>query len=490
MNAGDILCSTSPFCWVPKVGAQTVAKGAFTDAAQSFFAGFDGLMKDFLTSWVGQGLLVDLDGGTTEWFKSALVSINITLITIGLIIGGARTAYYSRAEPGREVLQRLGRTLFITTAGTTAVQILLAGGDAFSKWILAAAGTDALTGGLTAAFVEESPGLALILGCIGVMIVTCQWGIMIVRGAILPLLNAFWPTAASAAMLDGGEQGFKKITAWILAFIIYSPLAAAIYAFAWRAKNGDDGVGGVIASIVLVALAILALPALMRILVPVAGALGNMVGGAMAISFVSSAISTGVAIGAAVATGGLGAAGAGAGAGAAAETGVATGGEAATGGEQFPKLFNSAEPATGTDDEDSKHGGAGEPSDAGSTLSNAAGASGDEIDSAAESINGSSTSGADSTAETESAPEAASGSDSAAGSDGGAGTSDGAPVTAPPSGAAAEANASPAAGAGSSGGGISPGLANAASSAASAATKPLDDAPELASGAVEGSSDD
>lgn len=329
MNPSDLSCNATIICWAVKNTGKQAAKGAFTDAASAMFSSFDGLMKDFLTSWLGKGVLVDLQGATVTWFTGSLATINLALVALGLIIAGGRTAYQARADPARQGLEKFLRFLIVAGVGSSAVQIFLAGGDGFSKWILQSAGSDPVSGAVAANFAAASPGLALIFGCIGIMIVGVQWGIMILRGAILPLVAAFWPTAAAAAMFEQGEQIFGKVTAWLLAFVLYSPLAAGIYAFAWRAKNGGDGVGGVITSLVLVVLAIIALPALMRLLVPQMERLGRAVGGAMALGAIAAGVQAGVAIGAAVASGGSSAA---ASAGTGAGTGVAETGTSTAGG--------------------------------------------------------------------------------------------------------------------------------------------------------------
>ena len=187
-------------------------------------------------------------------------------------------------------MQALGRAVAVITLGTAAIQILVWGGDAYAQWILKVSGRRA-TGGYAIAGVrgEHHPALALIFGLLGVIAVGLQWVIMFVRQALMLLLNAFWQIVAAYALLQPGEQAFEKITAWIIAFIIYMPLAASIYAFAWRLKNGQDGVGGVLYGLMLIVLAVIALPAIMRLLIPASAAIGSAVGGAMAMGVAAAA---------------------------------------------------------------------------------------------------------------------------------------------------------------------------------------------------------
>lgn len=340
MNPGDAaLCAASLVGCAVKKGTEgavsSAASNGFKQAAETIFAAYDDVFKQFMTSWVNSGFLVSLDNKATKWFQDTSLPITVFLLVIGLVIASARIMYERRGEPFREAMQDLGKAVAVITLGTSLIQVLVWGGDAYGQWILKVSGTTATDGIADSAFAAASPGLALIFGLIGALAVGLQWVIMYVRQALMLLLNAFWQVVAASALLQKGKQAFEKITAWILAFILYMPVAASIYAFAWRLKNGQDGAGGVLYGLMLIALAVIALPAMMRLLVPAAGAIGSAVGGAMAIGMVAGAIQAGVAVGAAIATGGAsaGASGAGASAGAGGgAAGVAEGGEVASGG--------------------------------------------------------------------------------------------------------------------------------------------------------------
>lgn len=370
MNPSDVLNPTciigGPVVCAAKNGVDSAVSSAasngFKQAAETIFSSYDDIIKQFRTSWVGSDFLVSLDNKATTWFQDTSLPITILLLTVGLMVAGIRTMYTQRGEEFGEAMRNLARVVAVTSFGTVLIQILVWGGDAYAEWILKVSGTSATAGYVDAGFAASSPGLALLFGLVGVLAVGIQWVIMFVRQAMLLLLNAFWPMSASYAMLRQGQQAFEKVTAWIIAFIIYSPLAASIYAFAWRLKSGQDGAGGVLYGLMLIILAVIALPAIMRLITPVAAALGNASGGAMAMGFTAAAVSAGVAVGAAVATGGAAAgasagAGAGAGAGGGSGTaGAAEGGEAAT-AAGTPGAAGESLPTAGGGDGDGAGGG-------------------------------------------------------------------------------------------------------------------------------------
>lgn len=354
-------------------GVQKVTEDGANNLGQQMMAGYDKILKDFATSWLGKGIMVDLNGPSVEWFKSSTSTLTLFLVTMGLMIAGIKTFKDRNGRPAREVFEALGKVVFVTVAGSLAIQLFVTAGDHYGKWILDSAGLDTGTFTVGGAAVASAPGLAIIIGLFGILTVLCQWALMFLRGAILPLLSAYWPVSAASAMLEGGKKSFEGVTKWIIAFIVYSPLAASIYALAWRMKNGDEGIGGVINGWILVVLAVLALPALLRLIAPVTSAMGKMAGSVMAMGMTAAVVGAGVAVGAAVATGGASAGASGAGAGAGAGTGAGsgtTGGGAATGSGS-----SSGGAATGGDGSTGGTGQSGKDGTSGSTMADGAGGS-------------------------------------------------------------------------------------------------------------------
>ncbi|RII94855.1 hypothetical protein [Clavibacter californiensis] len=333
--AGDATCALVAPCGVARSAVRNVATGAFEDTASQMYQGFDSITKDFLTSWTGNSFIVDIQGAASQWFRESNLPVDVGLFTLGLIVAGIRTMYMVRSEPIKDAVSGAARVLAVTAAGASALKVLAWASDSYSQYILRVSGTSANGAEIVSTFATQFPALALIFGLVGILAVGCQWIIMIARDATLPLLTAFWPSAAAASLFRRGQQAFEKVTSWLIAFLFYSPIAAAIYAYAWRLKNGDDGPGGVLTGLTLIGLAVLTLPALMRLVAPAVEAVGRASGGAMALEGVTAAVSAGVAIGAAVATGGASAA-AGTGTGASSATiggetvAAAEGGSAAT----------------------------------------------------------------------------------------------------------------------------------------------------------------
>ena len=146
---------------------------------------------------------------------------------------------------------------------------------------------------------------------------------------------------------------------WLIAFILYKPVASIVYAAAFKVfgsvgkVDGDDGQRMMyfISGLVLMIAALFALPAMMRLIVPAVGAASGA-GAMFAGAAVGSAASGAVNFGSRIRGAGRGGGGAGGGGGAAAGGGgggAATGAAAAKGGGSIAKslLAKGAGVATG-----------------------------------------------------------------------------------------------------------------------------------------------
>jgi len=250
--------------------------------------------------------------------------LTILAAVVGLIVCGARLGITGRSEHGSEAVKMLVRLIAVTAAGAGIVDILIKAGDVFSPWIISSA-----TG---APFEQTAPSLLTNEGLLAmtplltiIVAIFALFGagamviFMILRGALLIILIAVWPLSASLTGTEQGLQWYKKINAYLIAFVLLRPVASIIYAAGFLLiKDGHDfqttdpGVSALMASLTgmaILAVAGLSLPALLRFVAPATAAgSGAMTGAAV--------MGAAVAVGAAAVTMGAGAAAGGAGAGA------------------------------------------------------------------------------------------------------------------------------------------------------------------------------
>ncbi len=282
--------------------------------------------------------------GAAGVLQGNLGYLTILAAVVGLIVCGARLGITGRSEHGSEAVKMLVRLIAVTAAGAGIVDILIKAGDVFSPWIISSA-----TG---APFEQTAPSLLTNEGLLAmtplltiIVAIFALFGagamviFMILRGALLIILIAVWPLSASLTGTEQGVQWYKKINAYLIAFVLLRPVASIIYAAGFLLihdahdfQTTDPGVSALMASLTgmaILAVAGLSLPALLRFVAPATAAgSGAMTGAAV--------MGAAVAVGAAAVTMGAGAGaaagGAGAGAGGASGGGASGAASASSGG--------------------------------------------------------------------------------------------------------------------------------------------------------------
>lgn len=283
-------------------------------------------------------------GGAVLFLQSSLWWYMGAAAVVSVIIGGVRMAWEQRAEPGKETVKSLLTLIVVAGAGVTIVGLLVSAFDSFSVWILNGAlscdvGADSACFGeniatLLALTTNPNTGglgalLIIILGIIAILATAAQIVLMIARGGMLVILTGILPLSASATNTEMGKGWFKKNVGWLVAFILYKPAAAIVYAAAFQLVGtdvfSDDGTGfiAVLTGLILMVLALFAMPALMRFVTPLVSSLSAGAGGALGAAAIM-ALPSGAAAAGRLATGSGGGSPAGGGPG-------ATGGQGSTG---------------------------------------------------------------------------------------------------------------------------------------------------------------
>ncbi len=245
--------------------------------------------------------------GSLFWYMSAAAVLAVT-------IGGARMAWERRSQPGTDVLRALVTLAVVSGSGLAVIGLAVAAADSFAQWIIgeSTVGTDFgqnlgayLLSPLvtpTAAGDAQPALLVIFLGVAGIITSVVQIILMIVRSGMLVILAGIFPLAASFTTFETGRTWFRRCVAWLLAFILYKPAAAIVYATAFRLAGADvfgarGGLLDVLVGLTMMVLAILALPALMRFVTPLVATLSSGGGGgATAAMGALAALPTGAAL--------------------------------------------------------------------------------------------------------------------------------------------------------------------------------------------------
>lgn len=303
--------------------------------------------------------------GHTWWIWS-------TLMVFSVLYAAGQMIWSRKGQPLMELVAALIRSLLASSAGLGAVVILLQVGDSYSTWILDKSVEGGFTKGLQNIMMSESASdlqiFMIVAGIIAMLVSLVQICLLIVRSALSVLLAGTLPLAYSATNTQWGKQWSQKHASWLIAFVLYKPVAATIYAAAFKVtgsaltgelKGAAESIVGLMSGLVLMVAALFALPAMMRLIVPAVGAAsagGAMFAGAAVGSAASGAVNMGSRMaakggssggGAAGASGAGGAGGGASGAAAAKGAGTAAAG-AATGGAALALMAVGAAAKKGT----------------------------------------------------------------------------------------------------------------------------------------------
>ncbi|MFC7403436.1 hypothetical protein [Citricoccus sp. GCM10030269] len=293
------------------------------DAANSMFGGmveglYDGAVElaKIIGTWWMEVPPPNLDSPGLALLQQDLRFFVWVFAVIGFFFGLIRLLM---DEDVRSGLVGLGKPILNLILATgvymVAVPMLLDAGDATSRWLL-----DRATEG-NASFDALVPPTSSLAGNYGVAFViyllmllgsVVNFMFMIFRNLMLLILMAFIAVVAAASGTESGNQAWRKANAWLVALLLFKPVAAGIYALGFRmmvddsdlSRTSDLGAGLVSAltGLLILLLACLALPMLVKFVSPAAAAGSGAFSGGAAL-----AGAAGVAAGAAVLATGVGA---------------------------------------------------------------------------------------------------------------------------------------------------------------------------------------
>lgn len=341
-----------PTCWAENA-AKSASKGFLDQIADNTGAAMASTLETLGSFWVAVPTipLGDTQGNASDpvaFLQGHTWWIWSTLMVFSVLYAAGQMIWSRKGQPLMELVAALIRALLASSAGLGAVVILLQVGDSYSIWIL----DKSIEGGFTEGLKQlmSAPGAAglqifiIVTGIIAMLVSLVQICLLIVRSALSVLLAGTLPLAYSATNTQWGKQWSQKHASWLIAFVLYKPVAATIYAAAFKVtgsaltgklEGAAESIVGLMSGLVLMVAALFALPAMMRLIVPAVGAAsagGAMFAGAAVGGAASGAVNMGSRMagkgggsggGGAAGAGGSGAGGGGAASGATAAKGAA-----------------------------------------------------------------------------------------------------------------------------------------------------------------------
>ena len=215
--------------------------------------------------------------------NSELMPWTLALAVLAVILGGIRMIWEQRGAPLKDLLRSLLTLTLVSGLGLGVISILVIAADAFAVAVIERS-TDGkgFAEAMNILVMTNQTGVGvfilIVLGLIGLIASLVQVVLMVVRSGMLVILAGILPTTAAFTNTEMGRQWFQKAVGWTIAFILYKPAAAIVYSVAFLLMGSNSGKNSLITSITgftLMIVALFALPALMRFVTPMVGAVAS-----------------------------------------------------------------------------------------------------------------------------------------------------------------------------------------------------------------------
>ena len=287
-------------CGLPGAVVSSVAGDAFQAAVDRLATGLGKALTLAMTFWTRVQLpaLSDSSGPVGD-LRGSTAYLTGAVAVAALLVAAVRLAFTRSSEPAVDAARGLVTLVVATGVGVPAVVALAAAGDGFSTWILGRAGDGALgprLAGLASSLGPLGPGLVFIVAILGIFAALAQVALMLVRIGVLVILTGVLPLLAAGSGTRTGRATLTRVLSWLLAFVLYKPAAAVVYASAFYLVGQGSDPLSVLSGLALMVLSIVALPALLRLLTPAVAAATSGGGGGGAVAAGAVVAATGARI--------------------------------------------------------------------------------------------------------------------------------------------------------------------------------------------------
>jgi hypothetical protein len=292
--------------------AGDAAGGVFDAMVAKLAEGFAKAVQMIVTFWTDvQVPGLSTTGGPVAELRANTAWLTALIAVLAVLVCAGRLALTRNSRPAAEAAKGLAILVVVSGCGVAAVNALVVFGDQYSAWVLDRS-TDGQLGARLAslATVGTVPGLGsgliLIVALLGMLASLAQIGLMLVRVGVVTIFAGLLPLAAAGTGTQTGMDYFRRVVSWLLAFVLYKPAAATVYASGFLLIGDGTDATSVLSGLFVLVLSIVALPAMLRLVTPMVGAAvtaGAGAGGGMAAAgmvLASGARMTGAGVGRAV----------------------------------------------------------------------------------------------------------------------------------------------------------------------------------------------
>src|SRR6266508_944755 len=207
--------------------------------------------------------------------RGYVLPITILVAVIGLLWQAIVMTVTRKGEPLLQVVRGLWNSALWGAVGIAGTQLALNASDDFATWVITTAlhdshpgppndGFTILIGGMLVAQLPLIPIVGILVGVVITIVLVVQIVLMIFRGAAVVILAGMLQLAASGSFTRATSPWMGKVTGWMLALIAYKPAADLVYATGLAFMSDKKHPANFVIGIAVLALSVIALPALMK----------------------------------------------------------------------------------------------------------------------------------------------------------------------------------------------------------------------------------
>lgn len=268
--------------------AEALKGTVFAKIINDMIAGFEKMLMWSLSWWItlpspnlsGDGMMQLTQKIYDYTFYIQLLGLTASVMFVGFRMLQTQQGIVEESE---DFFRTLIRAVFGTAILGSILALATKASDAFSTWLLKSSIGSADAGQLVKNMVKldlltnhlgySVMGLILFFGVIGALV---QLVLLVVRQAMLIVVVSAIPVAAASSGTGVGSSAYQKMMAWLVAFLLFKPVGALVYMIAFTAgRTSEKNPYLALLSVILLTLAALVLPALLRLVSPAVGTMGG-----------------------------------------------------------------------------------------------------------------------------------------------------------------------------------------------------------------------
>ena len=237
-------CGISPLCWTKGwlgEGVKAVGESVVDSVASAVATATESVLSFMAKAIVAVNPVEVKGNASVEWLQGRLQYVSAILALLSIFIAAAMMIWQQRGQPLVELGASLARLVLVAAAGVTAIDLATSAADAYASWLLEKSGGMSTLAANMTLFLSQTGVLGafliIVLGLLSIIGGLIQVCLLMVRGVFLLLMAGVFPLSASATNTEWGKNWFRKSLGWIIAFVAYKPAVAIIFSFGIRMMN-------------------------------------------------------------------------------------------------------------------------------------------------------------------------------------------------------------------------------------------------------------